>query len=134
MTPDPLTPPPAAAIGEGYNPDTHRTISLSDRAPVVIVEAEWPILARVTGADSPIRPRALRRWWLIVRAHADGRRLIYGGHSSDIEGERDIRAGYLVDAGATPTLWIIMIRLVAAEIGHDDLALACIQALPAEVL
>lgn len=134
MTPDPLTPPSVAAIGEGYNPDVHRTISLSDRAPVTIVEAEWPIEARVTAADSPIRSQANRRWWLYVRAHADGRRLIYGGHDSAYERERDVRAGYLVDAGATPTARMIVIRLIACEIGREDLARECIQDLPAEAL
>jgi len=60
-----------------------RTITLTGRSPVIIVEADWPMLAQGreeidsrNGTPLPNYERAL--WRLCVRQHADGRAIVYG--------------------------------------------------------
>lgn len=87
-----------------------RTITLTDRAPVRIVEAEWPEIASAR-EDS---------WSLRVRQHDDGRILVYGVNG-------DVRGGELLphDAGL-----VNAITRVAATCGVP--AAKCIGDLPAE--
>lgn len=65
---------------------TIRTITLTDRPPVRIGTAHWPIIASASGDDGPtdhnkheqsIAHGECRRWILHVRQHADGRTLVY---------------------------------------------------------
>lgn len=65
-----------------------RTITLTDRHPVKIIEADWPVLARGdsdswTGGDYARYQQAASHgeiddYKLIVRQHEDGRTLVYG--------------------------------------------------------
>ena len=65
-----------------------RIVTLTGRAPVEIVEADWPIVARAcsdTGNDylsqsdhsQADRASLLTRYYLMARRHADGRALVY---------------------------------------------------------
>jgi len=61
----------------------YRTITLSDRAPVKIVEADWPEIASGKSWGSQRESQANRRWSLRVRQHkSDGRTIVYGTYTS----------------------------------------------------
>lgn len=85
----------------------YRVITLSAGPPVRIRQDEWPVIAvershpreyhpHVRRVHDP-RARALRKRWLFVRRHADGRTLVYGG-TDTIWDVRIMRAGELVPA------------------------------------
>jgi hypothetical protein len=111
-----------------------RTITLTGRPPVKIREDQWPVIARADWHDGGEHPsRANRSAFLRVRQHADGRALVYGGTSTNWQGERDLKAGALL----TPSADIpAAIRRVAESLGHDGqhsaLVQDCIADLPAE--
>jgi len=108
-----------------------RTITLTGRAPVRIDEDAWPVVARAKTWDNTYESQANRDWLILVREHSDGRRLVYGVHTSAWQGEPDLRAGYLTDTDGTPAA----IRDVAEEIcAPEHLAAQCIADLPPEVL
>ena len=113
-----------------------RTITLTDRPPVTITEEEWPCIAiaRWHDARAGCETEALRVASVRVRAHADGRRIVYGVDQDSPTACRapgpTLRAGRLTDAPGT----VGAIRDVAARIGHEDLGDDCIADLPAEVL
>lgn len=123
----------------------HRTITLSNRPPVKIVEDDWPVLAvgSYEHFDGQIRAQATRTKELTVRVrqHADGRAIVYGvyEYSTAHQGERDVtwRVGYLL----TPTGDIMQaIRRVGSELSERDVdedivrtaVQGCIADLPAE--
>jgi hypothetical protein len=123
-----------------------RTITLTGRAPVSIIEADWPVIASACDISyrGPLEPEEYRladeagtidEYYLHVRRHAlDGRVLVYGrlraGHAS---GQRDRRGGeILTDASADVPA---AIRRVAHDCGLPaSLAEDCIEDLPAEDL
>ena len=128
-----------------------RTITLTDRPPVTVDEAAWPVLAVVTDEDyhGQISCQANRetKWGLRVRQHADGRAIVYAtyAHSSQWAGERDEnrKAGVLLPVGSDAAAIVAAVKEVVATMsrGNDDgcdawdrLADDCIAALPAEVL
>lgn len=88
--------------------ETKLTITLTDRPPVKITKADWPILASAEERehDGQYEHQANRRseWRLIVRQHADGRAIVYGifSHDTQWQGERDldIRGGEMLPEGA----------------------------------
>lgn len=125
-----------------------RKVTLTGRAPVSIVEEEWPVLARATGDsyrgnDYGRYQQALSqgecdRYSLVVRQHADGRTLIYGVLDAAIAawhapacGE-DRRGGYLIK----PEMDLPeKIRQVGEECElPDSIIRECIADLPAEEL
>lgn len=125
------------------------TITMSERRPLKIDPAAWPIIAEAEWADSPYESQATRQRWIRVREHADGRRLVTGGRTSQWQGSRDQHAGYLIDpvrgddmrevsdgkmTAARPDddETIRAIRRVGGVIDDDQLAAECIAALPAE--
>ena len=65
-----------------------RTVTLTDRRPVVIKDSEWPKIASARGdsyggSDYGRRQQALShnevdKYFVHVRQHADGRTLVYG--------------------------------------------------------
>lgn len=107
------------------------TITLTDRAPVTIVKADWPIVATAKDWDNEHECQANRTWRLTVRQHADGRAIVYGVYDSAWQHERDLRAGQLCDADANLAA---AIREVASDCGCERIVPACIADLPAEVL
>jgi hypothetical protein len=94
----------------------HLTITLTGRAPVRVLKADWPILASATGDscagnDCGRYQQALGqgecdRYRLTVRQHEDGRAVVYGVLDAAIvewhapAGGEDHRGGELLDAGA----------------------------------
>lgn len=124
-----------------------RTVTLTGRSPVKIVERDWPTIASASGdsfgaSDYCRRQQALARgevdtYSIRVRRHADNRTLVYGvldaaiaewhqpaaGHSK--------RGGYLIPTYETARV-VAAIDQVAQELGLLDLASACIADLPAE--
>jgi hypothetical protein len=90
------------------NDNPKLTITLTNRPPVSIRKADWPVLAQ--GHDKwyegehECQANRSTHWHLIVRRHADGRAIVYGiyKHYSAWRGEKghDLRAGELLDAGA----------------------------------
>ncbi len=107
-------------------------IMLSDRAPVRIVEAEWPIIAVAERHDQQLISHVNRGRTIRVRAHADGRRIVEGWFSTRRPDERGTRAGYLLPAGAEPEEVASAIKLVATALGDAALGAECINDLPAE--
>ena len=85
-----------------------RTITLTDRAPVRIVEDEWPQIAigdyrpGAVHNGTPVPDYETDRYTIRVRRHADGRAIVYGvvdaatawTHTADWSG------GEVVDADA----------------------------------
>lgn len=108
-----------------------RTITLTNRAPVQIAEASWPVIARGDWTDSPAIPsQANRRASVRVRQHDDGRAIVHGTYQTQFAGEVDLRAGVLLSAGADIAT---AIRAVVDDLGATPrLAAECIADLPAE--
>jgi hypothetical protein len=125
-----------------------RTITLTGRAPVSIIEYLWPVIASAFDHSyrGPWTPDAYRRaeeageideYYLHVRRHvADGRTIVYGrlraGYASD---QRDRRGGEILAAGADIAAVIAAIRRVAQACGIPArVAEECIEDLPPEDL
>lgn len=85
-----------------------RTITLTGRPPVRIKEDEWPVIAAGSWSahDGQIPQQADREWDITirVRAHADGRAIVYGVYRYDTLWQSEHcethRVGVLLDAGA----------------------------------
>lgn len=124
-----------------------RTITLTGRAPVRIVEEEWPVLARADGdsAAASIRRDYARHeqaagqgelddYALRVRRHADGRVLVYGlcDGATAWTGTESRRGGELLDRGDDV---IAAIRRVGEDCClPDGIIRDCIADLPAETI
>jgi hypothetical protein len=129
------------------------TITMSERSPIKIDKAEWPTIADVSEHDGVVRSQANTEWYIRVREHADGRRIVYGarvaGGGGQHVGFREDRAGFLVDvprnfAGSPVDMTsdgvrhsiadetIRAIRRVAGIVGDDKMGDECIGSLPAE--
>ena len=111
-----------------FNESVPLTIILSDRAPVRINPAEWPIIARANDEwlDEPNRPR----WTLVVRQHQDGRSIVYGSHYSKGTLAPGKSGGEILPPASD--IFPAMLR-VAGVIGAGSLlARECLAALPAE--
>lgn len=121
--------------------DKKRTITLTNRRPVVVNEDEWPVIAQAkgdsfVGRDYTRRQQALARnevdtYSLRVRQHADGRCIVYGVFAGSIwTGHDDCRCGELLDKGADV---VAVIRAVGEDCGFPESVIqACIADLPAE--
>ena len=134
------------------------TIPLSERRPVEIETADWPLIARADWYSGAIECQANEVARVRVREHADGRTLVYGvreaGPGGMTAGYRATHAGYLLVPHASapesmvagpagplishrdvdPAEIVRAIRRVAGAIGHDDLGSECVADLPAEAL
>jgi hypothetical protein len=112
-----------------------RTITLTGRAPVSIIEADWPVIASACDISyrGPLEPEEYR---LADEAGTidEGRVLVYGRpRAAHASGQRDRRGGeILTDASADVPA---AIRRVAHDCGLPaSLAEDCIEDLPAEDL
>jgi hypothetical protein len=116
--------------------ETYRTVTLTDRPPVSIVEQRWP---RIGKSRQELTGAILN---LVVRRHSDGRALVYGTTTfrDGWETSRDRRAaGVLLQPGDD-------IAAAVREVAHDlvdeywdeevkrDLIPDCLASLPAEDL
>ena len=127
-----------------------RTITLTGRAPVKIVEDNWPIIAHGhwLDHDNQYESQANRRWRIDIRVrqHADGRAIVYGVYDYDTAFQGEAcevhRVGSLLNAGADLPAAIkaegkALIDRIIDEVLHRhvcDSVDACIADLPAEVL
>jgi hypothetical protein len=133
-----------------------RKVTLTGRAPVSIVEEEWPVVASASGdsysgCDYGRYQQALGqgecdRYYLTVRQHADGRTLVYGvldaaisARNQPARGE-DRRGGYLLKPGdgmapMSEEDLAARIRQVGEECElPDSIIRECVADLPAEEL
>jgi hypothetical protein len=131
-------------------------VTMSERSPLKLDPELWPRIARVGRHDGAVACQANTEWYICVREHADGRRVVYGGkiagNGGQYAGFRDSRGGYLIEAirdekrppreveGLVTYVHpdeeetIRAIRRVAGIIGDDQLGDECIGDLPAEEL
>ena len=113
-----------------------RTITLTDRPPVVISEEKWPIIAKASDHDNQYECQANTVWSIRVRQHEDGRALVYAvkdsGPGGQYLGFRASRAGELLEAGCTPKDIVAAIHRVGDAADCSDLVDHCIADLPAE--
>lgn len=114
------------------------TITMSERRPLRIDPAAWPMIARADWHDGQIEYQANNIRKICVRQHADGRRIVYGlqeaGNGGQHAGTRNPEGGFLINAGASEDETVRAIRRVGGIIGDDGLADECIADLPAEEL
>jgi hypothetical protein len=127
------------------------TITLTDRQPVRISKANWPILAEAEECwfDGEYESQANRKstWHICVRRHADGRAIVYATFSyvTNWVGERcrEYAEGRMLAADSDVQDVVTAIYIVAGDMSDCDdgdpsrwLAIAkqCIAALPAEEL
>jgi len=120
-----------------------RTITLTDRAPVRILDDDWGVIASAKDWDGQHEAQANRTWAIRVREHVtDGRVIVHGAYTSAWQNERDSKAGELLE-GREPTSAssgnnadvVAAIRRVCESIGGaESLAAACIADLPAQTI
>lgn len=117
------------------------TITMSERRPLKIDKAAWPLIATAFRHDGAVECQANHEWMISVREHADGRRIVYGwlqaGNGGVHAGWRGSAGGYLLsraelEADAMESETIRAIRRVGGIIDDDKLADECIADLPAE--
>ena len=122
-------------------------ITMSERRPLKINPEHWPIIARADRHDGKIEFQANRVWRIIVRQHADGRRLVYGwlgrGNGGMPIDWRGAAGGFVVEPArrisTEPSFpnddaTIRAIRRIGGIIEDEQLAADCIADLPAEEL
>ena len=132
------------------------TITMSETAPIKIDPKRWPKIASASNHDGKVECQANTEWFVGVREHDDGRRVVYGwkvaGNGGQYAGFRSQHAGFLIDVplemdGPAPNdmsrgqrkrdeaieeQTIRAIRRVAGVIGDEDLGSECIADLPAQ--
>jgi hypothetical protein len=102
-----------------------RTITLTGRAPVKVVEADWPVIAHGNSEqfDNEFRFQAFETTDidLRVRQHADGRAIVYGVYDHDTRHPGDEcalwRCGVLLEPGAD-------LAAAVQEVGDELLTLS----------
>jgi hypothetical protein len=107
-----------------------RTVTLTDRPPVRILETDWPVIARAATPWGRADTRGV-----YARRHADGRVLVYAvaGHLDPDSKPR--RAGYLLDVPVGGPQVVQALRKAGAEVGlTPDLIALAVGSLPSEVL
>ncbi len=134
-------------------------VTMSERAPLNIDPEVWQLIAEAHwfNGEHEFQANYVRR--IFVREHDDGRRLVYGFHTSGNGGApigfRGARGGFLIDAverdesafarasdgdveivssHADEAGTVRAIRRVAGIIGDDGLGDECVADLPAQEL
>lgn len=112
-----------------------RTITLSDRPPVVIREDRWPMRAEaeIHNSRNGIDRDWTRRHLLFLRCHADGRMILYGKYQTKWQGERDLAGGEMLEAGADVRDAAYRVAEVIGYEGHELVRLLLAD-MPAETL
>lgn len=102
-------------------------IAMGDKHPISIVEAEWPILAEVRDACG----EGLRHE-LVVRQHADGRRIVHCMHGFAIAGQLEQHGELVEPIGFKPdeSKTLNALCRCGRVILRQDLARQCIAKLP----
>ena len=82
-------------------------ITMSERRPITIVKADWPLIARADRHDGAVESQANQHWAIRVREHTDGRRIVYGwlvnGNGGVPAGWRGAEGGFLIqEIGGAP--------------------------------
>ena len=114
----------------------HRTITLTDRAPVRIREDQWPLIASATDRPgsvvngTPVPDYQTDSYAIRVRQHTDGRVIVYAvvDASTSWTGTSGCKGGELLDAGADI---VAAIRRVGERCGCERVVDECIADLPA---
>jgi hypothetical protein len=130
------------------NETKHRTITLTGRAPVRIVEDQWPVIAKgdYTDHDNQYESQANRTWKIAIRArrHQNGRTIVYGTYHYDTCFQNEKGETHKVGVLRTPDSDVAAaIELIAAllieRVNNDEqhqhisgAADDCIADLPAE--
>lgn len=118
-------------------------IVLSERAPVTITEKDWPVIAKAdafgnaSGGPALVQAQANQEWFIKVREHRDGRRLVYGvnlrGNGGMPLGWKGSSGGFLLSGERDmQAATVRAIRRVAGIINNDYLADETIAELPPE--
>lgn len=116
-------------------------IVLSERAPVMISVKDWPIVAQadafgdIAGGPAKVQVQANQEWFIKVREHRDGRRIVYGmnlrGNGGMPSGWKESSAGFLLSLeNDMEAATVRAIRRVAGAINNDYLANETIAELP----
>lgn len=120
--------------------DTIR-VTMSERRPLSINKAEWPIIAKADWHNGQVECQANTVRRIRVREHKDGRRIVYGlqeaGHGGQYVGTRNPEGGFLVAAQgghADEEETIRALRRVGGILDDDGLANECIADLPTEAI
>lgn len=112
------------------------TITMSERRPLSIAKDDWPVIARAYWHNGEHECQANTVRKILVRQHADGRRIVYGlqgaGQGGQYIGTRNPEGGFLLSAGSSEEETVRAIRRVGGIIDDPELADACIADLPAE--
>lgn len=108
-------------------------IVLSHRAPVIVNDAEWPIIASSGQGGATCQDK---HWSLTVRQHADGRAIVYGkmtGPSS--YNSADIYAGRYMDNQPTQDEIAYELNNIGCDLeAPEDLIANVTSRLPGDVL
>jgi len=135
-----------------------RTITLTDRPPVIISDDKWPLIASASDKEFDnqyeFQANRISKWFVGVRQHEDGRTIVYAtySYSSNWQNSRDYSAkrGVMLDSfalrEASDSADIVRaVREVTEDIAGAEcqdgdaarwrtLADECIADLPADVL
>jgi len=111
--------------------DNSLTVTMTGRRPVKIQKDEWDLILFHKGWEGEYESQAFRNWWLrIRRKKSTNTFLVSAGYDTQWQGEKDHRAGVLVD---NPTNLEQTIEEVCREIGvRETFVQECIDKLPAE--
>jgi hypothetical protein len=113
-----------------------RTITLTGRRPVTIVDDNWPTIAKADWHNGgEFSCNSNRSYSIRVRQHEDGRVIVYATFTSSWAGECNRREGRLLDSEDQTTDIVSVIKDVCEDIGApDQLVSDCIANLPSEEL
>ena len=111
--------------------DNSLTVTMTGRRPVKIQKDEWDLILFHKGWEGEYESQAFRNWWLRIRhKKSTNTFLVSAGYDTQWQGEKDHRAGVLVD---NPTNLEQTIEEVCREIGvRETFVQECIDKLPAE--
>jgi len=110
--------------------DNSLTVTMTGRRPVKINKNEWDVILFNKGWEGEYECNAFRNWWLRIRKKKGTNTfLVSAGYDTQWQGEKDRRAGLLLD---NPNLEQA-IEEVCREIGVQEIFVQeCIDKLPAE--